>query len=448
MTKFVIIDDDKNVAQLVKEVIIQGFQNVQVEIAFNGFVGYEKIKKMLPDLVIVDISLPGINGDVLCKKLKEIKSLSRIPILMITGSADQKYWKTKSLDIGAAAFISKPFEVSELISQIRAVLNVKFVEDRLIRQCEVLKSDLGQKTELIRRQNNDYKELFNGFVKVMATTIDSLSIYSFSSMKQVAEILEDFIGVINSNKVGRYKNLRFDDEHKEKILTAAWLHDIGKILLPANIMNKTTRLGDSYQLLTHRLETIYYWAKQNNPDLLGHHQEACEIISKYNDPLTKQTEHDISKILKIAELCYDTHDGDQKNWLTAYEVECLLIKQGTLTISEREEVMSHVKKTDMLLSNICFPEDKEMIREWAGSHHELLDGSGYWRGLKGDEIPVETRILTIVDIYEALVSSDRPYRKKMSKKEALQAIKTMGEEGKLDKDLVGIYINSGVWKQV
>ena len=126
----------------------------------------------------------------------------------------------------------------------------------------------------------------------------------------------------------------------------------------------------------------------------------------------------------------------------------LMIRKGTLSEEEREIMESHVVFTDKLLSEIRFSKKLSHVRAWAAAHHELLDGSGYPKHLKGNQIPMEVRMLTILDIFDALVADDRPYKPGMPVEKALNILKIMAEkEGKLDQALTEAFIESRCWEQ-
>ena len=123
----------------------------------------------------------------------------------------------------------------------------------------------------------------------------------------------------------------------------------------------------------------------------------------------------------------------------------LLIPRGTLSEAERKVIESHVSATGELLSEIRFSKELSHVREWASSHHELLNGRGYPRHLQGDEIPLEVRILTILDIFDALTAADRPYKKAKTPEVALDILKADAKNGRLDEELVRLFEESRCW---
>ena len=136
---------------------------------------------------------------------------------------------------------------------------------------------------------------------------------------------------------------------------------------------------------------------------------------------------------------YTNNSGTQISFLSLYEAECLEVPSGNLTKAERDIIRSHVKYTEKYLRKMNFGKRYPHLIQWAGAHHEMLDGSGYPRGLKGDEICYESRILTIVDVFEALTSADRPYKKAMEEGKALHILAEMAGEGKLDPDILQLF---------
>ncbi len=167
-------------------------------------------------------------------------------------------------------------------------------------------------------------------------------------------------------------------------------------------------------------------------DIKNYFVDAKQRVEEINRK-SSLSEEDIAYIRDMAAKRYTDIGGREMNYLSLDEAECLTIPSGNLTNAERRLVNSHVEYTEKYLHNMNFGKRYPHIIEWAGAHHELLDGSGYPRGLKGDEIASEARILAVVDVFEALTSSDRPYKKSMEEKKAFSVLTDMAQQGKLDK---------------
>ncbi len=448
MSKILIIDDDEQVVMTLKGIIDHYFPEANIWSAYDGMEGIQLVRTHKPDLIILDINLPSVSGHAICRSLKSDPELKKTPILIVTGEHSETTAKVKSLEYGAEAFLNKPFDVPELAAQVKSLLRLKEAEDKLLLERDLLKIDVRVKEKELEKNYRDIKRLFRAFIEVMATSIDALSIYNYDSTRKVAEMVKNFIDYININNYGFYRDLRLDKEKQDNLITAAWLHDIGKISIPTNLMNKFTRLGDHYPVVLQRLEAIYYYLKAES-DKNGLREKclsAIEIVQRLNIPVNKVAEEDISQVNEFANLTYRSISGEERTWFTEEETEALLIMKGTLTEKERKEVENHVQMTDLLLSKMPFAHKKRDIPKWCRNHHELLDGSGYHQGLKGEQISTETRILTIVDIFEALTSCERPYKKYHTIDEALYVIEDMAEKGKLDKELVRLFKESKAWE--
>ncbi len=305
------------------------------------------------------------------------------------------------------------------------------------------------------------ENLLHSFVESMATAIDARTPYNARHTQRVAKMVKAIIDIINSLDRGRFKNEHFSQDRAEQLIMAAWLHDIGKIGTPLSVLNKSSKLGNQLQLIQQRFDYIMsrirekYWKEKaegkgngEQPGKLEIAAEAKALITRINeaDYFIKEKEKD--RLKKIAELTYIDEHGDKRHWLTAAELQALTIKKGTLTRNEREMVENHVEIGIKILKSIPFPDKLKRVPEFVAMHHEFLDGSGYPGGLGGNELPLEARILTLVDIFDALVSHDRPYRSALSVKDSLKIIKSMVNEEKLDGDLFCIFQNYNAWKCV
>jgi signal transduction protein with GAF and PtsI domain len=138
--------------------------------------------------------------------------------------------------------------------------------------------------------------------------------------------------------------------------------------------------------------------------------------------------------------------GEARPLLTPLELSCLSIPKGSLSAAERSEIEGHVAHTFRFLSEIPWTRTLRRVPEIAYGHHEKLDGHGYPRGVPGKEIAVETRMMTISDIYDALTASDRPYKKAMPPERALEILQEEARHGKLDAPLLGVFVEAGIWR--
>jgi HD-GYP domain-containing protein (c-di-GMP phosphodiesterase class II) len=155
-----------------------------------------------------------------------------------------------------------------------------------------------------------------------------------------------------------------------------------------------------------------------------------------------------SVLEEIARQTFRDPDGHEQAYLTPHELHFLQIRKGSLDETERREIESHVVHSYDFLLNIPWTEELSRIAEIVRGHHEKLNGTGYPDGVTGDELSLETRIMTVCDIFDALTASDRPYKKAMPVEKALQILEWEARDGMLDKDVVDLFIKSKAYRKV
>ena len=158
------------------------------------------------------------------------------------------------------------------------------------------------------------------------------------------------------------------------------------------------------------------------------------------------SEEDFQKVQELSKLTYHDENGEEQPVLTEQEVKMLSIRKGTLTDEERQIMQSHASVTARILEQVAFPDGYRSVPFWAASHHELLNGKGYPAHLTSPQIPFEVRLLTILDIYEALTAKDRPYKKPMPPEKAFMILNDMVKEGSLDGDILNEFQKSMAWQ--
>lgn len=291
----------------------------------------------------------------------------------------------------------------------------------------------------------EIKRQLRSFVEAMATAIDERTPYNGSHTRKVAEyagILADYIN--KQHDAGKCMEY-FDDNRKERLLLAALLHDIGKMIIPLSVMNRATRLDADMERVEERFKLLkaYYridWLEGRIEEAeyngaVSYLDKSMEFIHAI-DNMGFLDDENYQRVQEIAGHSYQTFQGEKILYLTEREKECLSIRKGTLTSADRKEMENHVVMTAKILSKVHFTKNYEEVPMWAASHHEMLDGSGYPEHLTGEKLGMETRILTVADIYDALTATDRPYKKPIPKEKALGILRSMAEEGKIDLQLV------------
>lgn len=283
------------------------------------------------------------------------------------------------------------------------------------------------------------------FVEALTTALDERTPYNASHTRNVekyAALLADHITKMHEKGICEET---FDSERKEKLQLAALLHDIGKMIVPLNVMNRATRLDSELSGVDARFKLLK--ALYEIDMLRGRITEETytETIAELASDLTFIHEVDsmgflnddnYERVHRIASKQHVDENGTVIPYLTGHETECLSIRRGTLTEKDREAMENHVVMTEKILDKVRFNQNYAMVPKWAASHHEFLNGTGYPKHLTADELDLETRILTVVDIYDALTASDRPYKKPMPKEKAFGILRSMAEEGKVELRLV------------
>lgn len=292
----------------------------------------------------------------------------------------------------------------------------------------------------------ELKQQLRSFVEAFATAVDERTPYNGAHTRKVAEYSGILAEYMNKQHEAGLCEKYFDEEGKEKLLLAALLHDIGKIIIPLRIMNRATRLDNDFSQIENRFEllTSYYEIDMLRGRITENEykQKTTELKSDLDfirriDKVDYLMDDDFSYVQQLAKKQYEKADGTIIPYLSKREADCLSIRKGTLTEEDRRQMESHTVMTEKILEKVHFHKNYAIVPKWASEHHEYLDGSGYPYHRKGDEIDLETRILTITDIYDAMTSTDRPYKEPMSSERAFAILKNMAEEGKLDGQLVG-----------
>ncbi len=321
---------------------------------------------------------------------------------------------------------------------------------------------------------HDLNELFYAFIKSIAVFVDKKSIYTGEHIRRVVDLTLLIASHINTADEGSFKNICFDEAQMNELNMAAWMHDIGKVTTPEYVLDKSSRLetiSDRIELIETRYQLIAQLMQnnflhhqnellRNGPDTsvesehLGAEfkheiailQDEFTFIKACNHNRTRIKTDDIRLLEKIAKKTYFVNN-EPKPYLTPDELKNLSVPAGNLTREERHIIKNHVTMTHKILEQLPFPKSLSHVAEYAGSHHERLDGSGYPKGLSGEELPLQSRILAIADIFEALTAQNRPYRDPMKLSRALQVLDILKEKGQIDSNIVEIFTKNKVFKE-
>lgn len=316
-------------------------------------------------------------------------------------------------------------------------------------------------------------ELFEAFVKVMATAIDEKSPVTGGHIRRVADLTLTMAEVIHDLDEGHFKDKTFSPDQMYELRIAAYMHDIGKVTSPVEIVEKAKKLQTIFDRIQYvRLRMAYIIQKiklegqeakikilQNgsSPEKLNsieketlekliEIEEILRFINKCNEPGEFLDDEILVRLKEVSEKTYIDDAGEQQPFLTADELVNLSIRRGSITEKERQKMQGHAAVTLKMLKQIPFTKKLKNIPDFAGAHHEFLNGKGYPLGLKGDEISFEGRLMAVTDIAEALTASDRPYKKAMPLETVYRILRSMVEGGELDPNLVELFIEKEVYK--
>ncbi len=294
------------------------------------------------------------------------------------------------------------------------------------------------------RMLKELKDQMNSIVEAFSTVIDARTPYNAKHTFNVASYCENFVDYLNDLHNQGRTTYALDAEMREQLILAAKLHDVGKVVIPLEVMNKSDRLSAMFPVIKMRWK--YIGLILENQHLSGQMDDAeyRSFLEEFEENMKFVEEANVvgflgdaefARIDEMSKLAYEWN-GEKVPFLTEEERDELKIRKGTLTAKERSIIEEHVVYTDKILSKITFGKKYNMVRFFAGAHHEFINGSGYPNHLKEDEIPLEVRILTIMDVFDSLSSSDRPYRKQSSLADTFEILRAMAKEGKLDSSLV------------
>lgn len=295
--------------------------------------------------------------------------------------------------------------------------------------------------------------LLDSLVDAMTAAIDDRTSYNANHSRNMARCAECFLDRAGANDPA----WNWTADHRRAFLLAIRLHDVGKLVTPLSVMDKESRLGEKLERIEERfrrmdlLDRIAFLegriTEEEYREQTGARRGTMDRIRRINSAVFLSAD-DVLWAEELARQTFQNEDGADEAVLTQEEAECLRIRRGTLTGAERQVMEDHVKETSRILSQVHFPREYREIPFWAAAHHECLDGTGYPDHLTAKDIPEEVRLMTILDIFDSLVASDRPYKKPMTAKEALGILKRMEEQGKLDAGLLKLFEESRAWEEV
>jgi len=336
------------------------------------------------------------------------------------------------------------------------------------RESQMITESFASQAAVALSQNRlilDLENLLDAFVKTIAMAVDEKSPYTGGHMRRVADITMAIADKINKADKGPFSQVHFSEDQMKELHFAAWLHDLGKIATPEYVVDKTTKLEtifDRMELVRARGQIILkdhdchslrkyteagqdgYHSQDREENFARQLSEDMNFLAEVNIGAKSLGQEDLARLQAIGTrkwIC----DGQIEDFLTENELENLSVQRGTLTDQERDIINNHAQVTRKLLSQLPFPKKLKNVPDFAGSHHEKLNGSGYPQGLKEDEIPLQARILALADIFEAVTAKDRPYKRANTLSEAISILRGMVKARHIDADLFKLFMDERVY---
>jgi HD-GYP domain-containing protein (c-di-GMP phosphodiesterase class II) len=308
--------------------------------------------------------------------------------------------------------------------------------------------------------NEEIERLFEGFVQASVVAIEQRDPTTAGHSGRVAALTVALARAVEKAPPAGARGVAFDEAALQQLRYAALLHDFGKVGVREHVLVKADKLHAHelelvrarFDLAAAQLENEALRARlEGRPDgaVAERRRELdalWEVVAAANRPTVLPADAP-ARLAEIAARTFVDRRGERRPLLTASELSCLSIPRGSLSDAERKEIEGHVAHTFRFLSQIPWTRALRRVPEIAYGHHEKLDGRGYPRAIAADAIALETRMMTIADIYDALTASDRPYKKALPPERALEILADEARRGQLDAPLLGVFVDAGVWRE-
>ncbi len=311
--------------------------------------------------------------------------------------------------------------------------------------------------------------LFESLIQLINTAIDDKSPYTGAHCERVPTLTMMIADAASKSVDGPLAGFSMNERERYELKIAGLLHDCGKITTPVHVVDKSTKLetifdriefvSQRFEILKRDAEIKFLRAKLDGGDAVAsevHYQSAlksieddCAFLRRINIGAERRSEaalqQDNVRINKIATQIFTNERGETAPFLSEDERECLSIPSGTLTHVERSIINQHIDATIKMLEALPWPKHLKNVPEYAGGHHERMDGRGYPRGLTREQMSIPARIMGIADIFEALTARDRPYKTGKTLSESLNILGNFKLNGHIDPDLFDVFIREKIY---
>ncbi|RUO39404.1 phosphohydrolase [Aliidiomarina taiwanensis] len=322
-----------------------------------------------------------------------------------------------------------------------------------------------------RQLIDDLHKLFESFTHVIATAIDAKSPQTGAHCRRVPDATLMLAQAASGSQYPGIEKFKMSKSDMYALEIAAWLHDCGKIVTPPHIVEKSTKLetiSDRIALIEARIEVLLRQERiarleaelaalkpgavqstevETLQQKEAFWQQVLTFLRATNKGGEFLADEDIERLNTLSRYSYITLEGDEQPLITEDELENLSVRRGTLTDAERQIMNDHMVHTIQMLEKLPFPKHLKNVPEYAGGHHERMDGTGYPKGLRREEMSVPARIMGIADVFEALTAPERSYKQPMSLSQTLTIMGRMVENKHLDPDLFNLFVEKKVYLQ-
>jgi HD-GYP domain-containing protein (c-di-GMP phosphodiesterase class II) len=305
---------------------------------------------------------------------------------------------------------------------------------------------------------NQLEQLFESFINLINTAIDEKSPYTGGHCQRVPVLTMLLAEAVNDTKEGPLRDFMMTEKDRYELKIAGLLHDCGKVTTPVHVVDKATKLETLYDRV-HLIDTRFEVLKRDLEiaalrknidektlrDRLRELEDDRRFLHACNIGGERMKDEDIARVKRIAKLRWRDVAGHEADFLTEDEVRNLTIRAGTLTEEERKIINNHIVATIKMLEALPWPRHLTKVPEYAGGHHERMDGKGYPKGLTREQMSVQARCMGIADIFEALTAKDRPYKKGKTLSESLEILGKMKLNNHVDPDLFDVFVRNKVY---
>jgi response regulator RpfG family c-di-GMP phosphodiesterase len=457
-----VVDDEQGFRELLVEALRT--EAAEVDSAPDAEAALAMAQERHYPVILTDLNLPGSQSGLdLIRSIRQVDR--RAFCIVMTGNATTEV-AIQALKEGAYDFILKPFTLVEIKASLKRALSHYLT----LRENETYQAQLeemvAERTGETMKLKEDIEHLFESFVAASVTAIESRDPSTSGHSQRVAELTVSLSEAVNRTEGGHYGSTYFTAPQLREIRYASLLHDFGKVGVPEHLLLKAKKLRP--ERLDHLLQRLHQrdleetvnlfeqaWGNGSHfdPERLKELMEAqrresralVERLLRSNEP-QHLLQSEMNELEALEHLEFKHWSGKVLPLMEPADMECLRVRKGSLTPGEREEVRGHVSHSFRFLSRIPWTGELANVPDIAYAHHERLNGQGYPRGISAGEIPVQSKIMAISDVFDALVAKDRPYKRAVSVEDSLDILNEEAQLGLLDRNLLDIFLEARVYE--